>query len=83
MANPCPPLAIDPELDAMIESYRRAKSEAQRASQKRVEIEHAGHYDKDATDPRPWIESEAALAERRAAVAVADEVLKWVDRHRR
>jgi hypothetical protein len=78
----CPPLAIDAELSSMIETYRRAKSDASSASKKRASIESAGHYDRDASTPRPVVEEDAALAERKAAVALADALLGWVDRHR-
>ena len=78
---PCPPLQIDAQINSMIETYRRAKTEAATASKKRATIESAGHYDRDASTPRPVVEEEAALAERRAAVALADALLGWVDRH--
>ena len=79
---PCPPLEIDTPLSAMIETYRRAKAGAASASKKRAAIETAGHYDRDASSPRPVLDEEAALAERKAAVALADELLAWFDRHR-
>ena len=82
MPSPCPPLEIDAQLTAMIETYRRAKSDAASASKKRATIETAGHYDRDASSPRPVLDEEAALAERKAAVALADALLSWVDRHR-
>jgi hypothetical protein len=82
MRSPCPPLPIDAALTSMIESYRRAKSDASNASTKRASIESAGHYDRDASTPRPVVEEDAALAERRAAVALADALLGWIDRHR-
>jgi len=81
MASPCPPLQIDAQLASMIETYRRAKTDAANASTKRASIESAGHYDRDASNPRPVVEEDAALAERRAAVALADALLGWVDRH--
>ena len=82
MARPCPPLEIDAELTTMIEAYRRAKTDAANATKKRATIESAGHYDRDASAPRPVVEEDAALAERRAAIALADALLGWTDRHR-
>ena len=82
MQPTCSPLALDSDLSSMIEAYRRAKTDAVTALKKRAELETAGHYDKDATDPRAWLENDAALAERRAAIALADELLKWVDGRR-
>lgn len=78
--KPCPPMAIDHELSAMIERYRVAKRTAAAAMRKATEVEKVGHYDKDTPlQPRNASEIEATTAERTAAVALADHLLKWVD----
>lgn len=72
---------IDADLAAVIEAYRKAKRSAGEATAKRLAVESAGHYDKDTPlSQRAVVEGEPALAERVAALALADEVLKWLDR---
>lgn len=76
----CPPLPIDDALEEKLEAYRRAKQAAARAAGSRAAIDVAGHYDRDASTPRPVVEGEASNAERVAAIALADAVLGWFDR---
>jgi hypothetical protein len=79
----CPPLEIEPELVTMIERYRAAKTTAAKTTRKAAEVEKVGHYDKDTPmQPRTAGEAEATMAERTAAVALADHLLQWLDRHR-
>lgn len=79
----CPPLVIDPDLAAMVERYRAAKASAAAAVKKATEVEKVGHYDKDTPlQPRTAGETESMMAERVAAVALADHLLKWIEKHR-
>lgn len=79
----CPPLEIDAALTDMIEAYRVAKNRAAAASRQRVQVETGGRYDKDTPlGQRAVAETEEALAERLAAIRVADQVLQWIDKHR-
>ena len=83
MPNSCPPLAIDHELASLAERYRNAKTAAATAVRKAAEVEKVGHYDKDTPlQPRTASEMEMTMAERSAAVALADHLLKWIDKHR-
>jgi hypothetical protein len=64
----------------MIERYRAAKATASRALRSGTEVEKDGHYDKDTPlQPRTANEAEATMAERNAAVALADRLLQWID----
>jgi hypothetical protein len=79
----CPPLEIDAALTEMIETYRAAKSRAAAASRKRAQVETGGHYDKDTPlAQRAVVETEESVAERLAAIRVADELLQWIEKHR-
>ena len=80
-AKPCPPFAIDQSVDELLQRYRGAKHGAANAAAERRKIETAGHYDRDGTVPRAIVESEAAVHERAAAIALADALLSWVDGH--
>jgi hypothetical protein len=72
---------IDADLAEDIEAYRKAKRAAAEAAAKRLAVESAGHYDGDTPlSQRAVVEGEHALAERVAALALADEVLAWIDR---
>jgi hypothetical protein len=79
----CPPLVIDPALIKMLERYRTAKTAASTSAKNATEMEKVGHYDKDTPlQPRTAGEVEATMAERTAAVALADHLLQWLDQHR-
>jgi hypothetical protein len=72
---------IDADLAEAIEAYRKAKRAAADATAKRLAVERAGHYDNDTPlSQRAVVEGEPAIAERLAALALADEVLEWLER---
>lgn len=78
----CPPLQFDEALVQMLERYRAAKKSSAAASKQGAQVERQGHYDKDTPlATRTAIEGDASTAERSAAVALADELLRWYDRH--
>jgi hypothetical protein len=77
-----PPLAIDEPLAQMIEAYRVAKTRAATAVRQRTPAETGGHYDSDMPmSQRAVAEPEEVLAERLAAIRLADELLAWVSKH--
>ena len=77
----CPPFIIDKEVARLLEVYQQARGKAAEARKKRATIRKAGHYDQDASMPRATEEDPVELDERRAAVAVADSLLGWMERH--
>ena len=79
----CPPLALDEELEKMIEHYRAAKSAAKDARRQGARVEKDGHYDQDTPmQIRTAQEADAGLNERLAAVKLADRLVAWVDQGR-
>ena len=78
----CPPLEFNDALTQMIESYRVAKTRAAAATRQRLSNERGGNYDKDVPlNQRAVVEGEEAIAERLAAIRLADELVQWVDKH--
>ncbi len=79
----CPPLEFDDALLRLIEEYGLAKKRAAEAMRRRSMIEAGGHYDSDTPlSQRAVAEGEEAIAERLAAIALADDLLSWVQRHK-
>ena len=78
----CPPFEIDDAFYEIVEAYRLAKTRAAAAAKRRLSAETGGHYDKDMPlSAKAVAEGEEAVAERLAAIRVADELVQWLDKH--
>jgi hypothetical protein len=78
-----PPLAIDDELLALLEEYRKAKRTTVRATRGAAVLEAHGNYENDTSlQMHNAQEADAVTTERTAATRLADELLARIDMHR-